>query len=191
MPKLGMEPIRKAQLIDATLESVERYGLQNTTVATICKIAGLSPGIISHYFGGKQQLIEATVWYLIKSLQTELLKKLNEQPGVGHKERLNLLIDSNFSQIQTTTKASATWLSFWAQACHDPALARLQLINERRLFSNIKYSIKHLVEEDVVDIKSHTLAAMIDGLWMRGSLEYGTVDLEQASSICKHFVNSL
>lgn len=191
MPKLGMEPIRKAQLIDATLESVERYGLQNTTVATICKIAGLSPGIISHYFGGKQQLIEATVWYLIKSLQTELLKKLNDKSEVGHKERLYLLIDSHFSQIQTTTKASATWLSFWAQACHDPALAKLKLINERRMFSNIKFSVKHLVDEDLVDIKSHTLAAMIDGLWMRASLDHGTVDLDEASSICKYFVDSL
>ncbi|MFC3152136.1 transcriptional regulator BetI [Litoribrevibacter euphylliae] len=191
MPKVGMEPIRKAQLIEATLESVEQFGLQNTTVATICKIAGLSPGIISHYFGGKQQLIEATVSYLIQSLQTELLKKLKDQPDVSHKERLHLLVDSHFSQIQTSKKAAATWLSFWAQAAHDPSLQRLQKINERRMFSNIKYSMKYLVAEDLVNVKSHALAAMIDGLWMRSSFEYGSLDLESAPLICKHFIDSL
>ncbi|GLQ30460.1 transcriptional regulator BetI [Litoribrevibacter albus] len=191
MPKVGMEPIRKAQLIEATLESVELYGLQNTTVATICKIAGMSPGIISHYFGGKQQLIEATVSYLIKSLQTELLSKLKEKDDVSHKERLYLLIDSNFSQIQTTKKAAVTWLSFWAQAAHDPSLRRLQCINERRLFSNIKYSMKHLVPADQVDAKSHGLAAMIDGLWIRSAFRCGAIDLGTAPMICKEFVDSL
>lgn len=191
MPKVGMEPIRKAQLIEATLESVEIHGLQNTTVATICKIAGLSPGIISHYFGGKQQLIEATVSYLIRSLQTELLEKLKNRTGVSHKERLHLLVDSHFSQIQTSKKAAATWLSFWAQATHDPALQRLQKINERRMFSNIKFSMEYLVPKDEVDVKSHALAAMIDGLWMRSSFEYGSLDLKKAPLICKYYIDSL
>ena len=54
VPKVGMKPVRKQQLINATLESVAQYGLQNTTIITISRIAGLSSGIISHYFGGKQ-----------------------------------------------------------------------------------------------------------------------------------------
>jgi TetR/AcrR family transcriptional repressor of bet genes len=191
MPKVGMEPIRRAQLIDATLESVEQYGLQGTTVVTICKIAGLSPGIISHYFGGKQQLIEATVSYLIKSIQTDLLNRLKEKPDASHRDRLYLLIESNFSQIQTSKKASTTWLSFWAQAVHDPALRKLQCVNERRLFSNIKYSMKRIVEEDQVDAKSHALAAMIDGLWLRCAFDCGAINLEQAREICKRFVDSL
>ena len=61
MPKVGMEPIRRQQLIDATIESVAQRGLQATTINSISKNAGLSSGIISHYFGGKQGLIEATV----------------------------------------------------------------------------------------------------------------------------------
>jgi len=65
MPKVGMEPVRRQQLIDATIESVAELGLQGTTINSISKKAGLSSGIISHYFGGKQGLIEATVRYLL------------------------------------------------------------------------------------------------------------------------------
>ena len=69
MPKVGMEPVRRQQLIDATIESVAQRGLQGTTINTISKNAGLSSGIISHYFGGKQGLIEATVRYLLSNLK--------------------------------------------------------------------------------------------------------------------------
>ena len=64
MPKVGVKSLRKLQLIDATLASIGEHGLQSTTIITISRIAGLSSGIISHYFGGKQGLIEATIMHL-------------------------------------------------------------------------------------------------------------------------------
>ena len=71
MPKVGMEPVRRQQLIDATLNSVAELGLHATTINSISKRAGLSSGIISHYFGGKG-LIEATVRYLLTQLKINL-----------------------------------------------------------------------------------------------------------------------
>ena len=76
MPKVGMEPVRRQQLIDATIESVAMRGLQATTINSISKNAGLSSGIISHYFGGKQGLIEATVRYLLSNLKKDLVEKV-------------------------------------------------------------------------------------------------------------------
>ena len=58
MPKVGMEPVRKKQLIEATLEVMAEVGYHGTTISLISKKAGLSSGIISHYFGDKQGLIE-------------------------------------------------------------------------------------------------------------------------------------
>ena len=68
MPRPSMIMVRKQQLIDATLVSVGHHGLHNTTINTISGLAGLSSGLISHYFGGKQGLIEATQKYLIELL---------------------------------------------------------------------------------------------------------------------------
>ena len=53
MPRPAMKEVRQQQLIDATLKSVEQHGLQHTTINTISKLAGMSSGIISHYFCGK------------------------------------------------------------------------------------------------------------------------------------------
>ena len=57
MPKVGMEPVRKKQLIEATLEVMAEVGYHGTTISLISKRAGLSSGIISHYFGDKLSLI--------------------------------------------------------------------------------------------------------------------------------------
>ena len=50
MPKVGMQPIRRRQLINATLEAINEVGMHDATIAQIARRAGVSTGIISHYF---------------------------------------------------------------------------------------------------------------------------------------------
>lgn len=53
MPKVGMQPIRRQQLIDATLAAVNELGFAEASISQIAQRAGVSTGIISHYFQGK------------------------------------------------------------------------------------------------------------------------------------------
>lgn len=190
MPKVGMEPIRRQQLIDATLDSVAELGLQATTINTISKRAGLSAGIISHYFGGKQGLIEATVRYLLTNLKVSLLSKT--EPTMCPKERLTAIVEANFSVVQKQTNATKTWLSFWAQSMHDQQMHRLQTVNAKRLYSNLLYSLK--VYLPIADAKqaAELAAAMIDGLWLRAVLSQASPEeFKQAENLAKQYINSL
>ena len=81
------ETSAKTAVNNATLDSVAQYGLQKTTIITISRIAGLSSGIISHYFGDKQGLIEATVKYLLQQLKLALLERVS-QPSLSAADRL-------------------------------------------------------------------------------------------------------
>ncbi len=56
MPKLGMQSIRRRQLIDATLEAINEVGMHDATIAQIARRAGVSTGIISHYFRGQKMV---------------------------------------------------------------------------------------------------------------------------------------
>ena len=76
MPKVGVKDTRKQQLIEATMHSIAELGMQNTTIVSISKRAGMSSGIISHYFGGKQGLIEAALRYLLDQLGKELRERM-------------------------------------------------------------------------------------------------------------------
>jgi TetR/AcrR family transcriptional repressor of bet genes len=50
MPKVGMQPIRRQQLIEATLTAIDQVGMGDASIALIARLAGVSNGIISHYF---------------------------------------------------------------------------------------------------------------------------------------------
>lgn len=186
-----MKNVRQQQLIDATLMSVERHGLQNTTINTISRFAGMSSGIISHYFGGKQGLIEATQKFLLEELKQALLTRTSSKI-LTPLERLLIIVEANFTELQRSTAATKTWLSFWSQAMHDPGLARLQNINSQRLYSNLLFSFKQLLpKNDAINAAKQT-AAMIDGFWLRSALSTNpNEDFKQAQILSKAFIKTL
>lgn len=191
MPKVGMKPLRQSQLIEATLESVEAYGLPGTTINSISKIAGVSTGIINHYFGGKQGLLEATVRYLLQSLHDELMHELKKVASDDPMGRLQAIVAANFSQVQVSEKGSKTWLAFWSQAMHTPEFARLQRVNERRLLSNLKYSYRQLLPTERVEEAAQTTAALIDGLWLRRALSDKPLTVADSAQLCMSYVQSV
>ncbi|WP_421132987.1 transcriptional regulator BetI [Alteromonas sp. A079] len=185
MPKVGMEPMRRQQLIDATIDVVAEVGLKSATINLISRRAGMSSGIISHYFGGKQALIEASVRYLLTQL------KMVESSQTPH-ERLMKIVDLNFSDLQQADASTKTWLSFWGQSMHDPDLYRLQELNKRRLVSNLRYSFKQLLPADKASQAAEVTAALIDGFWLRCALSRANHEkFSDAKAHCKHYINDV
>ncbi|WP_081844589.1 transcriptional regulator BetI [Pseudoalteromonas sp. ND6B] len=185
-----MEPVRRQQLIDATIESVAQKGLQATTINSISKNAGMSSGIISHYFGGKQGLIEATVRYLLSNLKDDLISKVNENTTAT--QRLMFIVESNFALVQQRKDTTRTWLSFWAQSMHDKELHRLQNVNSKRLQSNLTVSFKQLMPLAQANLAAELTAAMIDGLWLRAVLSQSDENqFKHSESLAKNYVHSL
>jgi len=191
MPRPAMKEVRQQQLIDATLKSVEQHGLQHTTINTISQLAGMSSGIISHYFGGKQGLIEAALKYLLDQLKQALLSKTLDKK-LSPMVRLSMIVEANFTELQRSSAATKTWLSFWSQAMHDPGLARLQHINSQRLYSNLLYSFKKLLPSSAAIDAAKQTAAVIDGFWLRSALSSTPEeDFKQAQILSKAFINTV
>lgn len=182
MPKVGMEPIRRKQLIEATLASIGEVGFAATTVQSIARRAGVSAGIIAHYFGNKMGLLEATMLELLQQLKQDLVQRLPANPTP--RERIDAIIDINFSKSQTNPLAAKTWLAFWSSAMHEPVFERLQRINKQRLHSNLKYSFK-LLGQPEPDLSAASLAALIDGLWLRGALSPEGIDAKRCIELCR------
>lgn len=76
MPKVGMQPIRRRQLIDATLSTINDVGINDATIAQIARRAGVSAGIISHYFKDKNGLLEATMRDITRQLRDAVAARL-------------------------------------------------------------------------------------------------------------------
>jgi TetR/AcrR family transcriptional repressor of bet genes len=182
-----MEPIRRRQLIDATISSMGKHGLADTTVQTISRGAGVSPGIIHHYFGGKDELLAATMRSMLQQLRDDATKRL--AAADSPRARLEAIVDCNFAPDQFEPRVVAAWLGFWAQAPHNPALSRLQRINARRLHSNLLHALRPLLPPERAERVAVGLAAMIDGLWLRFALT-GAIDGSAARAVALGYLDS-
>ncbi|GGY62234.1 transcriptional regulator BetI [Marinobacter zhanjiangensis] len=188
MPIVGVKDTRKQQLIEATMASIAELGMQNTTIVSISKRAGMSSGIISHYFGGKQGLIEAALRYLLEQLGRELRERMAHTDG-SPEQRLACIVEANFSDFQRSALAAKTWLSFWARSMHEPGLKRLQQINNARLYSNLRYSFVQVLPPEQATEAARQTAAMIDGFWLRSALSLDpTESFEAGERLIKQFI---
>lgn len=188
MPKVGMQPIRRAQLIQATLKAVDEVGLGDASIAYIARIAGVSNGIISHYFRDKNGLVEATMRHLMQVLGEGVRARRAALADPSPRAHLRAIIDGNFDSSQVNDAAMKTWLAFWASSMHHPLLQRLQRINDRRLYSNLCGEFRRALPLSQARAAARGLAALIDGLWLRGALSGNAFDTAQALQIAYEYV---
>ncbi|QPO13343.1 transcriptional regulator BetI [Thalassospira sp. A40-3] len=178
MPKVGMQPVRRRQLIDATIETIHQHGFADTTIARIANTAGMSSGIISHYFGGKNALLQETMRSLMKDLRNDYMVRL--ATAKTPMDRLEAIINTNFNEEQFTPQVTVAWLSFWAQVPFSDQLRRLNNIYFQRLASNLRHELRQLTTEECADEISSAIAAMVDGIWVRTGLSRGQADIAGA-----------
>lgn len=188
MPKVGMEPIRRRQLILATMQAIDEAGLADATVARIARHAGASAGIISHYFGGKDGLMEATMRQILTDLRRAVSERRAEIASNDVRSHLHAVIDGNFDRSQVSQSVSKTWLAFWASSMHRTPLERLQKVNDRRLVSNLSAIFRRVMPLVEARDAAAGLAALIDGLWLRGALDPEGLDVERARRLAYEYV---
>jgi len=189
MPKLGMPEIRRPQLIDATMAVVNDVGLSNASVALISRKAGVSPGIINHYFGGKHGLMEETMRTVLRQLSVSVKTRLQQVDKRDISGRIQAIVAGNFDDYQMESKVVKTWLAFWAHAMHDSQLHRLQQVNEQRLLSHLRYELKQVLPAEQAAFVAQGIAALIDGIWLRGALHPQGICAEKAKRIISDYLD--
>jgi TetR/AcrR family transcriptional repressor of bet genes len=72
---------------------------------------------------------------------------------------------------------------------HHPSLHRLQRINDHRLYSNLCCQFRRVLPLDDARSAARGLAALIDGLWLRGALSGDAFDTGQAHQIAYEYMD--
>lgn len=188
MPKVGMQPIRRRQLIDATLDTINDVGINDATIAQIARRAGVSTGIISHYFKDKNGLLEATMRDVTRQLRDAVAVRLTPLADAPTETRLLAIVEGNFDETQLHSAAMKAWLDFWASSMHQPQLGRLERVSSRRLLSSLTAEFRREMPRAKAKVAAYGLASMIDGLWLRAALSGKPFDLTLARTLTTQFI---
>lgn len=188
MPKLGMEPLRRRALIDATISAISERGTLDVTMSDIAGRAGVSSALAHHYFGAKDELLQATMRQLLADLGRDSIAALARTRTP--RERVSAVIAVNFSAEQFREEIIHAWLAFYVEAQKSAALRRLLRVYARRLHSNLMSGLAPLLPRSEAERIAEAIAAMIDGLYIRRALRDGLPNPISAAALVEDFVET-
>jgi TetR/AcrR family transcriptional repressor of bet genes len=182
---------RRRSLVEATARCLARQGVAGTSVRAICAEAGVSPGLLRHYFAGVSEAIaEAYRW-----TGNRVARALEEAvAGAGQDPRARLLayLTASFRPPIADGELLATWLAFWSMTPVDGAVGALHA----QIYGEFREGIEALIlalRPDLSDARlpAVALTALIDGLWLELSLGKAPFTPLEAEALVETWLDAL
>jgi TetR/AcrR family transcriptional repressor of bet genes len=173
-----IEEIRRKELTEAAYEILQEAGIAGTTLAKVAERAGMSKGIVLHYFRDKDDLLEAVMRLANALLRDEVVRRMRR--AKGDRGRIAAIVDANFSPAFFKPEICNAWLSLCAEVPRNREFGRIQRVIHARMRSNLVPPLRALLPADAVEAAAIGITAMIDGLWLRFGLSLGGLTREQA-----------
>src|SRR5450631_1932759 len=135
--------MRRRELVEVTIDSLAEVGFVGTTLAQIAARAGVSPGLVAHYFDDKDGLLDAAFRSLARRVGSQVRARL--RLVATPRGRIQAVIDANLAPEEFDQRTGSAWLAFWGQVLRVKSLKRVQSAYQRRMLSNLRSSLKKLL----------------------------------------------
>jgi AcrR family transcriptional regulator len=178
---------RRRELIRVMAELVAEEGIDGATIRKVAKRAGVSTGMVSHYFPAKRDLIMAVHASAGDEFRRRVDALAGQEPGP---ERLRTMLSSALSE-EVRTLPSSFWLEYVAEASRDDELARYYTERFNRNNGVLKRSVENGVEKgefrDDVDLNAvaDILQALLFGGRVLFGVERGVMTEERAAKMAE------
>ena len=191
------EAERRKDLIAATLESISEHGLESATVRDIAARAGVTGGLIRHYFAGKEEMVQAAYREMLSGMTGTAVSAMADA-GDDPRRRLHDFIVANVSPPIADPKALSLWAAFIGRVRSDEELARIHRENYLVFIGLLEELIgavltAHRHKAPFSD-KRHLAVAingLIDGLWLENSLASDLFDEGRLADIALDAVEAM
>lgn len=188
MPRSEVEQLRRRALIDAAISAIGDRGSLDVTMTEIAGRAGVSSALAHHYFGAKDELLQATMRHLLVELSADTRAALKQ--AATPRARLSAVVGVNFSVTQFRPEIIAAWLTFYVAAQKSVSLRRLLRVYARRLHSNLMTGLLPLLDRKEAERTAEATAALIDGLYIRRALKDGLPNSASAVALVEDFLET-
>ncbi len=159
---------RKQQLIEATIDCIDKLGLSQTTLARIAERAGVSQGIVVFHFQTKKGLLEQTLRHLSHEYM-QCWENACDNAEPDPVSQLCTLIKASFTPSICNRKKISVWYAFWGETRSRPRYMELCGKNDLAYSSRLLSLCETIESSSESTLSAQTAAlsieGMIDGLW--------------------------
>jgi len=189
-----IEEARRAQIIDATITTMARIGFVNTSLSEVAKEAGISKGIIPYYFGSKDELVRASLDFLLEREDDFLHERVEPEPTATGK--LRAFIDASFDYMRTHVTESLAFNEL--SSSFDSREARAGFT--KSVFGPACDYIAGIIRqgqasdefcEGPPEIFAALTMAVMDGLWRQWTFDPDSVNLAECQAWSRRLLEGL
>jgi len=166
------EERRRDDLIAAALDLVADGGLQAATVRAIADRAGVTPGLIRHYFSSKEELTRAAYHKLMDRMTTDSAAVLQDAP-TDPLARLARFVVASVSPPVVDPVAVGLWAGFVHNVRRDASMREVHRATYMAFRDKLQSLIADLPRPATAQqLRREAIACngLIDGLWLEGSV---------------------
>ena len=183
--------VRRQSLVDAAASCLAERGAAGTSVRAICARAGVSPGLLRHYFDGIDALIAET-YRMIVGRVSATLSEATDAAGPEPRARLIAFITASFRPPISDASLLATWLAFWSLVKTEPMIAAIHA----ETYRGYREQLEALLADQGVPGRqvgpvAIALTALVDGLWLERSLDPTTFTPAEAGAMAIRWLDTL
>lgn len=183
--------LRRHSLIEATARCLARKGAAGVSVRAICAEAGVSPGLLRHYFAGVSEAIAETYHWVGEQI-ADALEAAVAAAGDDPRPRLLAYVTASFRPPIASPELLATYVAFWSLTRSDPAIAAVRA----EVYGDFRTGLEVLIAEvrpDLPDtrVPAVALTALIDGLWLELSLGQAPFTPKEAEALAEMWLGRL
>ncbi|MBJ9993777.1 TetR/AcrR family transcriptional regulator [Pseudomonas sp. S33] len=174
---------RREQVLSAAAECVRREGFHRTSMSQISAAAGMSPGHIHHFFGGKEGIVAG----IVARERSELGQLIeNVQEATRNSDAISAIISvfpTSAAWYMDTGNASLS-MEILAESGRNPEVAKLVHEND----DEVRGTFHELLGGASPDVKfrCEIIAALLEGLSARALR-----NTESASVVDQHMLQSV
>lgn len=143
-PKIGVAPLRREQIVRATIRCLAREGYSGLTMKKVSRQAGVSQGILHYYFADKRAILVAALETVMADLDRRVAAA-QARSGRDPRARLRALVRASLEAAVEAREVWVVFVEFWGEMMHD---ARLRAINAD-LYTRMRRLIGALVTQGV------------------------------------------
>ena len=182
---------RRLSLIEACARVLAREGIAGASVRTIAVEAGVSAGLVGHYFPGVDALIAATYAHTGARVDAALEAAV-AAAGPDPRARLEAFVTASFAAPIADPELLATWIAFWSLVRARPEIAALH--DEQ--YGGFRSELERLLADcglPVARLRVTAIAvtALVDGLWLELCLSPHELAAEEAAAIARDALAAL
>jgi TetR/AcrR family transcriptional repressor of bet genes len=190
-PKVGIAPLRREQIVRATIRCLARDGYSGLTMKKVAKEAGVSQGILHYYFADKRAILVAALGRVMTDLDRRVLR---EARGTRDpRQRLRAVIRACLSVAIEAREFWVVFVEFWGEMMHDRTLAKINAelyTRVRRLIGGIvaQGTGARLFRRVAPEHAGAVILALADGLSLQLTFDPKAFSLAQATRFCEDAV---